>query len=142
MLLEVHFTVKGNPNHLQLLVRPQLAHAEFDFEESADLGEMLEPKSDSLAKLDKFRLGESFTPLKVVRQVLIICVHENVDYLQKLLLENHLAILGEYVEDVPNDMVFVVCLLGESPHNHQERIPFEVIGFIGVEKTFNNSTFK
>ena len=142
MLLEVHFTVKRYPNHLELLVRPQLSHAEFYLEECADLGEMLKLESDSLAKLDEFRLGESFTSLKVIRQVLIICVHENVDYLQKLLLKNYLPILGEYIEDVPNDMVFVVCFLGESPHNHQERIPFEVIGFIGVEKTFNNSTFK
>ena len=108
MLLKVHFTVKGNPNHLELFVRPQLAHAEFDLKESADLGEMLELESDSLAKLDKFRFGKGFTPLKVIRQVLIIRVHKNVDYLQKLLLKNHLAILGEYIEDVPNDMVFVV----------------------------------
>ena len=73
---------------------------------------------------------------------MIICVHENVDYLQKLLLKNYLPILGEYIEDVPKDVLFVVCSLGESPHNHQERVPFEVIGFIGVEETFNNSTFE
>ena len=63
MLLEVHFTVKGYPNHLELLVRPQLSHAEFYLEECADLGEMLELESDSLAKLDKLGFGESFTPL-------------------------------------------------------------------------------
>ena len=63
MLLEVHLTVKGNPNHLELLVRPQLGHAEFYLEECADLGEMLELESDSLAKLDKLRFGEGFTPL-------------------------------------------------------------------------------
>ena len=123
-------------------MRPQLVHAKFNLEERANFGEMLKLKSDSLAKLNKLRSGESFTPPKVIRQVLIICVHENVNYLKKLLLEDHLAVLGEDIEDIPNDMVIVICFLGERSHNHQERIPLEVICFIGVEKTFNNSTFK
>ena len=120
MLLEVHFTVKGNPNHLKLLVRPQLVHAKFNLEERANFGEMLELESDSLAKLDKLRSGESFTPPKVIRQVLIICVHENVNYLKKLLLEDHLAVLGEDIEDITYDMVLVICFLGKRSHNHQE----------------------
>ena len=69
-------------------------------------------------------------------------VKKDLEHLEKLLFEDHWFVLCEDVEYVSDLNVIVVTLLGQYAHDLEERVPFEVVGFVRVEETLNDAPFE
>lgn len=48
MVLQIHLSVECNPDDFELALRPNILHAKLNFEQSADLGEVVELEADAL----------------------------------------------------------------------------------------------